>query len=724
MKKVWRLSHLWLAILSFGFLFVAGITGVILAIEPMVDGYEREVPSVDLSKYQLADVISSLKSNYDEVFELNVNEHDQVTVELLNFEPELDGTYDYNPANQSLLPHTDIERNPIFEWSQTLHRSLFLETTGRNIMLVMAVLLSMITVSGIGLIAQRQQSWKKFYTKIVSSHFSQFSHVWLGRIFLFPLLVITLSAAVISVERLGWLASEQPIETTYAYVESESRAIESFDVLKGKTLADITKIEFPFSTEEDDYYRIYFKDEIVQIAQNAGQILSREKIDTMQQLKPWALLLHTGQGSWGWPIILLFSALAVLYFIVSGAIIFWKRNFKKKLKNAYTPDEAIYIILYGSENGSTKNKAYALYRALISQNIKAYITDLNHVADFPKLKQLVIITSTYGDGEPPMNANQFLGKCDAYLGNKNFKYSVVGFGAKEYPKYCQFAKDCISALSKTKAEMFLNPVYINHQDKTEFKNWWNRWAQKNQLTLDFDAHFKMKKPTLHQFEVVHKTAVYDGYQTTFNLWVKPKTDLPFESGDLLAVFAPDAEEERYYSLSKLNDSLFISVKLHEYGLCSQYLYLLEIGETLSGYIKEQPDFHYNKSATTHTYIANGTGVGPFIGMIQHNLVKRQHLILGLRNKKSFELYQNLLEGLYDTEISYSREPDEKRYLQEVVQAQKEIIITNLKNGGEVLICGNLSIAQDVLAILNHELLTENLSIESYQDNYQIKMDCY
>ncbi|MGI9525579.1 MAG: PepSY domain-containing protein [Weeksellaceae bacterium] len=726
MKRIWRLSHLWLAILSFGFLLIAGFTGVILATEPIINRYQQEIPGVDLSKYEVTDVISTLKDNYDEVFELKVNEHNQVTVEILNFEPELDGIYYFNPKDGNLIAKANKERNPVFEWSQTLHRSLFLETTGRNIMMMMAIFLSLIIVSGIALIIQRQQSWKKFYSKIVSSHFSQFSHVWLGRIFLFPLLIITISAIGISVERLGWFASDQPNETTYEYVETLPQEIQDFEVLQGKKLSDISKVEFPFSTEDEDYYRIYFKDEIVQIAQNSGQILSQEKIDTIQQLKPWFMLLHTGEGNWYWAIVLLFSALAVIYFIISGGIIFWKRNFKKKFKNTYKPENATYVILYGSENGSTKDKAYVFYQALIAQNEKAFITDLNGIKHFPNLQQLVIITSTYGNGEAPLNANQFLHKTDKFLANKSFKYSVVGFGSKEYPQYCQFAKDCQLALSNTKATMLVNPVYINHQNKRDFKNWWNQWAQKNQLSIDFDAHFKVKKPILYNFEILKKTTVDDGYQNTFNVWLKPKTNLNFESGDLLAVFAPSAAEERYYSLSKIDDQLFISVKLHEYGKCSQYLFDLKVGDNLSGYIKEQADFHYNPAATSHTYIANGTGVGPFIGMIQNNPAKKQHLILGLRNKKSYSLYQELLDGLNDTkiEISYSREIKKKRYLQEVVEAQKHTIITNLKTGGEVLICGNISIAQDVLAILNHALDKENLSIKSYQNTHQIKMDCY
>ena len=48
-----------------------------------------------------------------------------------------------------------------------------------------------------------------------------------------------------------------------------------------------------------------------------------------------------------------------------------------KLKNKYKKDDCKYIILVGSENGSTMLFAYALHQQLLKVGETAYITELN-----------------------------------------------------------------------------------------------------------------------------------------------------------------------------------------------------------------------------------------------------------------------------------------------------------------------------------------------------------
>src|SRR5690606_11911330 len=131
----------------------------------------------------------------------------------------------------------------------------------------------------------------------------------------------------------------------------------------------------------------------------------------------------------------------------SGFAMTLKRQ-KSKLKNLYKKQQCNYIILVGSENGSTITFANKLYEHLIKSDKKAYITELNNYKVFKKSEHIIVITATYGQGDAPTNADKFLKLLDKTEQKQNFKFSVVGFGSLAYPDYCKFAFDVNDAFLK------------------------------------------------------------------------------------------------------------------------------------------------------------------------------------------------------------------------------------------------------------------------------------
>ena len=63
-------------------------------------------------------------------------------------------------------------------------------------------------------------------------------------------------------------------------------------------------------------------------------------------------------------------------------------------------------------------------------------------------ENVALITSTYGDGEPPDNAQAFWNKLrsDEAPTLENVKYSVLALGDTNYPAFCEFGKQCDSRL--------------------------------------------------------------------------------------------------------------------------------------------------------------------------------------------------------------------------------------------------------------------------------------
>ena len=106
---------------------------------------------------------------------------------------------------------------------------------------------------------------------------------------------------------------------------------------------------------------------------------------------------------------------------------------------------------------------------LVKQNSSLFLNKYNF---FPKAQVFIFMTSTYGEGDAPSNADQFAYKFKKYKQLKTIEYTVLGFGSKSYPKFCSFAEDINSLLSQEDNYSELYPFFkINNQDANEYSSW-------------------------------------------------------------------------------------------------------------------------------------------------------------------------------------------------------------------------------------------------------------
>ena len=109
-------------------------------------------------------------------------------------------------------------------------------------------------------------------------------------------------------------------------------------------------------------------------------------------------------------------------------------------------------ILYGTQSGNARNLARVIGQNLEDQNISSEVLDFADLApeSIHDINQLIIVTSTYGDGEPPDNASEWMSylKFSEDLDLKHLSYAVLGLGDTYYPHFCQCGKDFDQYLSK------------------------------------------------------------------------------------------------------------------------------------------------------------------------------------------------------------------------------------------------------------------------------------
>jgi sulfite reductase (NADPH) flavoprotein alpha-component len=171
------------------------------------------------------------------------------------------------------------------------------------------------------------------------------------------------------------------------------------------------------------------------------------------------------------------------------------------------------------------------------------------------------------------------------------------------------------------------------------------------------------------------------------------------------------------------------VKKHEFGVCSNYLYGLHKNEKISGSIQENKNFHFPKKTKEVVLVANGTGIAPFLGMIQGNKKVKIHLFWGGRTKKSLEIYNKYIHTALENKtltsfnIAYSQE--QNTYVQDLLEKKTELISTILRQQGVIMICGSLNMQSGVEKVID-KIAEEQLqsNIQSLKDNEQIKTDCY
>jgi len=729
--SIWRYSHLVLALSSCLLIALASITGIILAFEPVslktlpykVEGF---------NEITLAQSVPVIKKSFEEITEVTVDHNQFVVVQGINTDFD-DVTVYVDPKTGKTLGVPE-KKSEFFQWVTSLHRSLFLNEIGRFFIGLTAFLLLLITISGIALIIQRQRSIKRFFAKVVRENFFQYYHVTLGRLLLIPILIITISGTYLSLVRFKIIPEQKIVAPKIDFDSIQSDPVKKsseFKFFKETKLADVQTIEFPFSEDVEDYFTFKLKDKEVTVNQITGDILTEIPYPFTALMAELSLDLHTGRTNSIWAIILAIASANILFFIYSGFAITLKRR-AGNVRNKYKKEDCDYIILVGSENGTTNRFAKAIYQQLLKSGKKCYLTELNNYTVFPKAAHFIILSATYGLGDPPSNASKFMALLKKHKQPNKVDFSVLGFGSKSYPDFCKYAFEINNALSLQEWAVPLLEIHtINDKSPEEFGKWAELWSQKTEIPLNISTElFAVKPKRLKQLMVTEKTKIAHE-EGSFLIHLKPKRSLRFKSGDLLAIYPAGDHRERLYSIGKVNKAVQLSVKLYPNGLGSSYLYNLEPGQTIKAGISANPRFHFPKKATTVIMISNGTGIAPFLGMIDDNSKKvTSHLYCGFRESSSFELYQESMEKnlankkLSGLHLAYSREGN-KQYVSNLVFRDQDFIADAMAKDGVIMICGSLAMQKDIIELLEIVFKEKNnRELSYYQSHNRILMDCY
>lgn len=133
------------------------------------------------------------------------------------------------------------------------------------------------------------------------------------------------------------------------------------------------------------------------------------------------------------------------------------------------------LILFGSQTGTAENLAKRIAKDAEARGFSPSIFSLNDYdkAEFTKARHALIISSTWGDGEPPDNAANFWDwlKSDNAPRLESLEYSVLGLGDRNYADFCGASKKFDERLSQLGAKRLTPRAECDVEYETPAKTW-------------------------------------------------------------------------------------------------------------------------------------------------------------------------------------------------------------------------------------------------------------
>ena len=131
--------------------------------------------------------------------------------------------------------------------------------------------------------------------------------------------------------------------------------------------------------------------------------------------------------------------------------------------------------MYGSQTGTAEGLAKKLVKTLKKSNFE---TEIHDMATYDRARlateqNLLIITSTYGDGEPPDTATDLHGwlMSDSAPRLEGVSYSVLALGDSSYPDYCKCGIEFDTRLTALGASRIYSRVDVDVDPDAPYAQW-------------------------------------------------------------------------------------------------------------------------------------------------------------------------------------------------------------------------------------------------------------
>lgn len=733
-----RRLHSYVGLVAALLLMLVALSGAVLSVFPAIE----RVRSPGAGELDLATLASRVADRVPGVETLV--RQPSGTLVAYHLEGEVQRASIIDPVRGEVLgPHRP---SAVQRWTRNLHRKLLLDAAGQVMAATAAAGMLFIACTGLVLLVRRMGGWRALF-RPVRGTLAQRLHNETARLALIGLALSSTTGLWMSMVTFGVVPEGGGAEP---FVEASATgpaplALGRMPALQAIGVGELRQLKFAVAGDRADVIEVDTARGSGAIDPSSGQWLSFTPVDRWQQLHAVVRMLHTAEGLWWLGLLLGATALSVPLLGGTGAVIWWqRRRLAPRVRHNVALSNADTVLLVGSETHTTWGFAIALHRALAAAGYRVHAAPMNALGPAClRVRRLLVLTSSHGDAQAPDSARRFLWRLEQLPAGAGPAFAVLGFGDRQYPKFCGYADTVHHALAAKGWAPLLAPGRVDRQSESEFLTWCDGLARV--LGTALDVRYTPLLPRMTTLTLVSRTDYgTDPSALTAVLRFVPqqsgrsgqgwwKNALPrHEAGDLLGVVPPGGGAPRYYSLASAAEDgvLEICVRRHEGGVCSSYLTQLQPGDTIQAFVRTHERFRPAAGVAPVVLIGAGTGIGPLVGFIRHNPPQRpMHLYLGARDEGDGFLYRDelhrLIEGrrLRTLTTAFSRATP-KAYVQDRLLHDSPRLRELVSQGAQIVVCGGRRMAEGVAEAWERILAGTSCSVEQLRAQGRYVEDVY
>jgi sulfite reductase (NADPH) flavoprotein alpha-component len=394
------------------------------------------------------------------------------------------------------------------------------------------------------------------------------------------------------------------------------------------------------------------------------------------------------------------------------------------------------LVAYASQSGYAEQIANQTARALHAANIPSRVRSLAELSieELSATERALFVVSTYGEGDPPDTGLSFVSSVMSRSPMlSRLAFGVLALGDRTYRNFCGFGKTLDGWLRRQCAVPMFDLVEVDNADEAALLHWQRHIGALGGNTPVWTA------PRNDRWQIAGRKLLNPGSagHPCFHIELKPTdgTKMHWSAGDI-AVLTPPGTNAREYSIASMpaEGSLHILVRQSRradgtLGIASGWLTeAAKIGSEIPLRIRTNSNFHSPADARPVILIGNGTGIA---GLRSHLKARegvrgaRNWLIFGERNAAHDSFYEQDIERwrasgvLTRVDYAFSRDQDERVYVQHVVQRFGEEIREWVADGAVIYVCGSAAgmataVDEALAAALGRDRLYELLSQRRYR----------
>ena len=276
-------------------------------------------------------------------------------------------------------------------------------------------------------------------------------------------------------------------------------------------------------------------------------------------------------------------------------------------------DAAPLTILYGSQTGNAKGVASKLKEQAESRGLSVKLVNM---ADYKptalkKEKFITVVVSTYGEGEPPEDAESL----HEFLTTKKapkldgVKVAVIGLGDSSYEFFCQTAKDFEERFNKLGAETIFQRADLDVDYDDEAAKWIDgaldafepdlkaqQQASSGQVVaMPFGAatpaasQYTKQNPFAAELSVVQKITGRDSTKDVRHVEISLEgSDITYTPGDSLGVYFLNDEAlvDEVLTLTQIDASSTVKLGDEELSIRDALIEKLELTQSYPGFVEK------------------------------------------------------------------------------------------------------------------------------------------